>query len=250
MFYVLDARRWKHWGLIVGIVFLAGLFIWAKANGSMTVFSDDQSVALTKGNADEENIAVTFNISWGEEKVHNILGTLEENGVQATFFLSGEWAERHADIVEKITEHHHEIGMLGYRYKSYLDQKVDQVQKDIVHAKEVFAKLGHEDIQFLRTPSGHFNEEIIDLAESMQLQVIHWNINSNDWTNPGTNKIIDTVLKDTDNGDIVLFHASDAVKQTNQALQTILPALKEKGFSFVPISELISEADSDITLVE
>ncbi len=250
MFYVFDARRWKQWAIIVGLALCTALFIWAETNGPLHIFSKEQSVALTKGNPNEANIALTFNISWGEERVHEILSRLDEHEVQATFFLSGEWAERHPDIVEKITELNHEIGMLGYRYKSYLDQKVDQVRKDIIYAKEVFAKLGHDNIKYIRTPSGHFNEEIIELAESLQLQVVHWNINSNDWTNPGTDEIIDTVMKETDNGDIVLFHASDAVKQTEKALQTILPALAEKGFSFVPISQLMSEADSHITPVD
>lgn len=250
IYFVFDARKWKQWSIIVGLALFTALFIWAETNGTIAVFSHDKPTALTKGDSDEANIALTFNISWGEERVHEILAKLEEHEAQATFFLSGEWAERHPDIVDKITDKHHEIGMLGYRYKSYLDQKVDQVQKDIVHAKEVFAKLGHDDMKFLRTPSGHFNEEIIDLAESMQLQVVHWNINTNDWTNPGTEEIVKTVMKDTGNGDIVLFHASDSVKQTEKALHTILPALSEKGFSFVPISELISEADSNITLIE
>lgn len=250
MFYILDIRKWKQWSLIVGLVFFTAGFIWTEASGTTSVFSKTEPVAVIKGNTDVPNIALTFNISWGEERVHDILDKLKENDAQATFFLSGEWAERHPDIVEKITEHNHEIGMLGYRYKSYLDQKVDQVRKDILYAKEVFSKLGYDQVKFIRTPSGHFNEEIIELAENQGLEVIHWNVDTNDWTNPGTEEIVNTVMKKTNNGDIVLFHASDAVKQTEKALTTILPALLEKGFSFVPISELISEADAEITLVE
>src|SRR5699024_7747996 len=156
--------------------FFTALFIWAETSGTTSVFSNTEPVAVTKGNADVPNIALTFNISWGEERVHDILDKLKENDAQATFFLSGEWAERHPDIVEKISEHNHEIGMLGYRYKSYLDQKAEQVRKDILHAKEVFSKLGYDQVKFIRTPSGHFNEEIIELAESQGLEVIHWNI--------------------------------------------------------------------------
>lgn len=243
-------RKWRQWSIIAGFALFTAVFIWAEASGTISVFSSSEPTAVTKGNAEEPNIALTFNISWGEERVHDILEKLEENDVQATFFLSGEWAERHTEIVEEITEKNHEIGMLGYRYKSYLDQDIEQVRKDIVHAKEVFAKLGYEDIHYMRTPSGHFNKEVIELVRELGLEVIHWNIDTNDWTNPGTEEIVNTVMKDTDNGDIVLFHASDAVKQTEKALDTILPALAEKGFSFVPISELLSEVDSEITLVE
>src|SRR5699024_6899819 len=144
---------------------------------------------------EEPNIALTFHIRWGEERVHDILEKLEENDVQATFFLRGEWAERHTEIVEEITEKNHEIGMLGDRYKSYLDQDIEQVRQDIVHAKEVFAKLGYEDIHYMRTPSGHFNKEVIELVRELGLEVIHWNIDTNDWTNPGTEEIVNTVMK-------------------------------------------------------
>ena len=61
--------------------------------------------------------------------------------------MSGEWAERHPEIIEKITEDKHEVGMLGYRYKSYLDQDIDQVRRDLALAKDVFGRIGFEDIE-------------------------------------------------------------------------------------------------------
>ena len=105
-------------------------------------------------------------------------------------------------------------------------------------------------MKLLRTPSGQFNEEVLELAKSMDFDVVHWNINPNDWENPGTEKIINTVMKETTNGDVVLLHASDSVKQTAAALETILPGLKNKGFTFVPISELISQVDTEIKSVD
>ncbi|WP_405098488.1 polysaccharide deacetylase family sporulation protein PdaB [Oceanobacillus sp. FSL H7-0719] len=249
-FYVVDFNRKRRF-ILLGIigVFIAG-FIFMQANNGLLWANDSDEVALTKGDAEEPNVALTFNISWGEERVHDILKKLKQEEVQATFFLSGEWAERHPTIVEKIAEDKHEIGMLGYRYKSYLDQEIEQVQKDLFLAQEVFSKLGYEDTKLLRTPSGHFNEEVLELAKSMGFEVVHWNINPNDWENPGTENIVDTVMKNTTNGDILLMHASDSAKQTAGALETILPGLKNKGFTFVPISELISQAHAEVEIVE
>src|SRR5699024_1051152 len=109
-------------------------------------------------------------------KVEGILEELENEEVRATFFLSGEWAERHPELVEKIEEGEHEIGMLGYRYKSYLDQEIDDVREDLLQAKEIFKKLGYEDVTLLRTPSGHFNKDIIELTEQLGFQVVQWNV--------------------------------------------------------------------------
>ena len=48
------------------------------------------------------------------------LDTLKKHEVKsATFFLSGSWAERHPDLVERMVKEGYEIGMLGYEYKDY-----------------------------------------------------------------------------------------------------------------------------------
>ncbi|MFD1850656.1 polysaccharide deacetylase family sporulation protein PdaB [Oceanobacillus bengalensis] len=249
-FYVFKIKHIKRWLLIVILALFTAVLLTIGENGVLSVFSKEKPVALTKGNADEPNIALTFNISWGEERVHDILEKLEQHQVQATFFVSGEWAERHPTILEKISEGEHELGMLGYRYKSYLDQEIDQVRKDLAYANEIFNKLGYEEMKLLRPPSGQFNEDVLELANQLNYNVIHWNVNTNDWENPGTDAIVDTVMKDTTNGDIILMHASDSSKQTADALSTILPGLKNKGFQFVSMTELINQAHADSELVE
>lgn len=249
-FYVMTFKKSKRYGVVVCLALFAAIFLWFEREGTFSVLSDNETLALTKGNADESDIALTFNISWGEEKVYDILDELEGHQVQATFFVSGEWAERHPDILEDITDQEHELGMLGYRYESYLDQELDEVRNDLLEAKDIFDKLGYEDIDLLRPPNGHFNEEIIELAENQGYTVTHWNVNPNDWENPGTENITNTVMEQTSNGDIILMHASDSVKQTAGALQTILPGLKNNGFQFVTISELINQAHAESEIVD
>jgi polysaccharide deacetylase family sporulation protein PdaB len=249
-FYQLDFRKWKRWGMIIVFALFTATFLWFEQNGTYSVFSKKEPNVFSKGDINKETIALTFNISWGEERVFDILKQLETEQVQATFFVSGEWAERHPDILNKIAENKHELGMLGYRYKSYLDQEIGQIRKDLHYAQEVFKKLGYPNVDQLRTPSGHFNKEIIALAEQLGLKVIHWNINPHDWKNPGTETIVNTIMEQTTNGDILLLHASDSVKQTDKALQTVLPGLKNKGFKFVTVSELFSQAHSESNLIE
>ncbi|MEI3613233.1 polysaccharide deacetylase family sporulation protein PdaB [Pseudogracilibacillus sp. SO30301A] len=249
-FYVFNFNKKKRFFAIVLLGLITAFFIIIEPARFLFVFSKDQQTALTKGNIDENQLALTFNISWGEEKVFDILNVLKEQDVRATFFVSGEWAERHPQIIEKITEDKHELGMLGYRYKSYLEQDIEQVRKDISYAKQVFEKLGFDDINYIRPPSGHFNKEIVKLAEDNGLEVIHWSVNPNDWENPGTKEITDHVLKEVKSGDIVLLHASDSAKQTANALQSILPHFKEEKLTFVTISELINGVQAKEKLVE
>lgn len=249
-FYVLRFNKLKRLAIIVVLALFTAIFLWSERDGIYTVFSQEGPTVFSKGDAREDKVSLTFNISWGEEKVHGILKELAAHQVQATFFVSGEWAEKHPDILEKISENKHELGMLGYRYKSYLEQDIEQVRKDLFHAQEVFKKLGYDDIDQLRTPSGHFNKEVIALADQLGLKVVHWNMNPHDWENPGSQVIVDSIMEQTTSGDVILLHASDAAKQTAKALQTVLPGLKNKGFECVTISELMSQVDSKSELVE
>src|SRR5690625_7073686 len=118
--------------------------------------------------------------------------------------------------------------MMGYRYKNYVEQESDQVRKDLLYARTVFEKLGYENMDYVRTPSGHFNEEIITLAEDLGFQVIQWSVNPYDWKTPGVNEISSHVVKHTSSGDIILLHASDSAKQTAVALEKIILDLHEK----------------------
>lgn len=249
-FYVWKFGKLKRLVTIMFLALFTAIFLWSERDGIYTVFSKVEPVVFSKGDVNEDNISLTFNISWGEDKIYEILEELANHQVKATFFVSGEWAERHPEIIEKISEDKHELGMLGYRYKSYLKQDIEQVRKDLHLAQEVFKKMGYDNVNQLRTPNGHFNTEVIELAKQLGLQVVHWNINPHDWKNPGSQTIVDTIMGQTTNGDVILLHASDAAKQTSKALQTILPGLKNKGFEFVPISKLISQADSKEELVE
>src|SRR5699024_4916031 len=144
-------------------------------NEHLQVFSSEENPrALMTGNDESNGISLTFNITWGDEELEPILNELEKANASATFFLLGEWAEHHPHLVDLIVEKGHEIGMLGYRYKSYLKQEIDDVIKDLYKAKDVFAKLNYSDLKLLRTPSGHLNKEILETLVKQGYQVIDW----------------------------------------------------------------------------
>lgn len=248
-FYVWRFDRKRR---IIGLasLFIVAFFIVATKPVVSFLLKQPEPTVLLKGSSENNKIALTFNISWGEKRVSNIIDVLKENDVQATFFVSGEWAERHPEQLKKITENNHELGMLGYRYQNYVEQDIEQVRKDLSYARNIFQKIGFEDIKLLRTPSGQFNKEIVDLAKSFNFEVVHWSVNTYDWERPGVDAIIQTTLEETKNGDIILMHASDSAAQTADALKVILPELKNKNFNFVSITELMKQIEVEEELVE
>jgi peptidoglycan-N-acetylglucosamine deacetylase len=142
----------------------------------------------------------------------------------------------------------YEIGNLGYAYSDYTDMESNKIRQDILKADTVFEKLNVKDVKLLRVPTGHFNKETLKVADGLGLTVVHWSVDSKDWTNPGTDEIVENV-EDAKKGDIILLHASDSAKQTKKALPAIVKTLKAKG-NFVSVSDMISNGDAKSTLIQ
>jgi len=250
-FHVIHMRKIKQLAMIMLAAFFTAGIIYVETVLNYPVFSTSSGPkAIYKGEEKTKEVALTFDISWGDVKAEPILDTLKEHNVSATFFLSASWAERHPDLVSRMVKDGHQIGSMGYAYKNYTDLEASEVNKDLLMAQEVFKKLGIKNISLLRPPSGNFNREVLNIAEKHGYTVIHYSIDSNDWQNPGVENIIRNTTSSIKGGDIVLLHASDRVKQTNKALPSIISEIKNKGLKNVTVEELISNAETKTSEVK
>lgn len=241
-FFVWSGRKIKQYTFIVLIAFFTAWFFYLQNLVNEPVFTTPNGPkAIYKG---EKDIALTFNIGWGDEKAVPILDELNRLNVKAaTFFLSGSWAERHPHIVERIIKDGYEIGMLGYNYKDYSQLEDKEIIRDISKAQEVFKKLNLKNIDLLRAPTGHFDKRLLKISERFGYTVVHWSIDSKDWTNPGVEQITANVNQ-AKKGDIILLHASDSAKQTAQALTSIIQSIKAKNLKMITVSEMIANSTS------
>lgn len=241
-FFVLNGKPLKNILLILVAAFFTAWFVYMENLSHVPVFSTkDGPKAVYRG---EKNVALTFNIGWGDEKAEPILDTLKKENVKsATFFLAGSWAERHPDLVSRIAKDGFEIGILGYSYVDYTEIEDSAIAKDISKAQGVFKKLNVKDIKLLRAPTGNFDKRTLTIAERYGYTVVHWSLDSQDWTNPGIEKIVQNVSS-VKKGDIVLLHASDSAKQTAKALPQILTGISQKGLNLVTVSEMIANGNA------
>ena len=240
-FYVLNSKSLKKVALIVVISFFTAWFLYVENIAQIPVFSSkDGPKAVYKG---EKGVALTFNIGWGDKQAEPILDLLKEEKVNATFFLAGSWAERHPDLVNRMIKEGHEIGILGYDYMDYSEVKDEKIKQDLSKASTAFEKLKVENISLTRAPTGHFNQSTLTITNQYHYTLVHWSIDSKDWTNPGTEQIIKNVSS-AKKGDIILLHASDSARQTEKALPSILDGMRNKNLKFVTVSEMITNAES------
>ncbi|WP_099305895.1 polysaccharide deacetylase family sporulation protein PdaB [Bacillus sp. Marseille-P3800] len=244
--WVINLSKWKP----VLFICVAALFVasWLVIQRDyVPVFSTpDGPQAFYKAEDSDQKVALTFNISWGEHNVSPILEVLQQNDVEhATFFLLASWAETYPDLVEEIADAGYTIGSHGYQYKNYTSLDEAQVVQDMRRSKQVLEELTGETPTLLRPPNGAFSPKTLELADQQNMDVIHWSINSYDYENPGTEAIVKNSLEQTGAGDVLLFHASDSVKQTAAALPKILKGLKQDGYDFATIEELMSHTDAE-----
>jgi peptidoglycan-N-acetylglucosamine deacetylase len=241
-FFVLNGKSLKNVSLVLIAAFFTAWFLYMENHAQIPVFSTkDGPKAVYRG---ERDLALTFNIGWGDEKAEPILDTLKKENVKsATFFLAGSWAERHPDLVSRIGKEGYEIGILGYNYEEYTDLEDVKIAKDISKAQEVFTKLNVKSIKLLRAPTGHFDERTLKIAKRYGYTVVHWSVDSKDWQNPGVSTIVENTKK-AKKGDIILLHASDSAKQTAKALPLILADIRQKGLKFVSVTEMIANGEA------
>ncbi|MCJ7839947.1 polysaccharide deacetylase family protein [Lederbergia sp. NSJ-179] len=245
-FIAVNGRKVKQGMLIVLISFFTALLFFSQSSLYIPVFgTKDGPKAIYKG---DKGIGLTFNIGWGDVQAEPILDVLEEKEVRsATFFLSGAWAEKHPDTVKRMVELGYEIGSLGYAYEDYTELEDEEIKRDILKSIEILKKQDVKEITLLRSPTGHFDERTLKIADQLGLTVVHWSINSQDWKNPGVDKIIENIKK-AKKGDIILMHASDSATQTAEALPEILSILKDKD-ELVNLSILIANGKVRTKLV-
>jgi len=245
VFYSVNGNRIKKYLIVLVAALFSSILLYMEKDQLAVLSTAEGPRAVDSVETNEKKIALTFDISWGEKYALPILEVLNKYQLkETTFFLSAAWAERHPEIVERIVEDGHEIGSHGYQYKNYTEWENEKIRKDIIQAEQVLNELTDKKPTLLRPPNGNFDKRVLNIADRLNYTVIHWSVDSRDWKNPGTEQIVANVVNEVSPGDIVLLHASDSAKQTAKALPVIIDQLKQKGYRFVSVSELIANTET------
>ncbi len=191
---------------------------------------------------DNMRISLTINCAWGADDIPDILDILDREQIKATFFVLGIWAEKNPEMLKLIHDRGHEIGNHSYSHKLPSRITVKQMEEEIDKANDAIEKIvGYRPVLY-RAPSGDHTEELLKLTQRKGLYTIKWTVDSIDWKDSMTaQNIIDRVTGRTRSGSILLFH--NDTKHTKDVLPVIIRHLKNEGYVFVKVSELIYKTD-------
>lgn len=200
---------------------------------------DIANVYSHKENEDMK-IAITFDDGPHKTKTPEILDILKKYDVPATFFVVGSCAENYPDIISRELAEGHEIGNHTFSHISLVNGDMSEMEKEILMTERMLFENFEYRPKLFRPPEGVCNKKIASVAASLDYSVILWNIDTRDWAHTSKDDIVNMVLRNIESGDIILFHdAISGESHTAEALKVIIPALKEKGYKFVKVSELI-----------
>lgn len=204
---------------------------------STTVSSASRKLPIYSVETAEKKIAVTFDAAWSAEDTDEIIGILDKHNAKATVFAVGDWVEKNPDAIKKIYDAGHEIGNHSDTHASFSTVSREEVKKEITACNNKIKAITGENPMVVRAPGGDYDNKSIEVAESLDMKMIQWDVDSLDWKLLSVDEMYERVTSKVQNGSILLFH--NGVENTPEALDKILTKLEKDGYKFVTVSELI-----------
>ena len=219
-------------------VFLTSVFVVRKrTQETVATASVSRSLPIYSVETSEKKIAISFDCAWGVEYTDKLLDLMEKNDVRCTFFAVQFWVEKYPEYAEKIVNAGHELGTHS-RTHSYMSKlSAEEIRDELQTSVSAIEKATGHKTNLFRAPYGDYDNELIDTAKDMGLYTIQWDVDSLDWKNLSAQEIALRVVNGAKNGSIILCHNN--ALHTAEALPMIFSTLQNRGFSFVPIGELI-----------
>ena len=194
------------------------------------------ATAYVNASVQEEapKIAITFDDGPSESWTPVLLNGLKERDVKATFFLIGENAAAHPEIVKRLDEEGHLIGNHTYHHVEITKVSDEKARQEIEDTDEVIRKIIGKGTEYMRPTFGAWQRK---LELEMSVIPVMWTIDPLDWTTENTDEIVNKVVTEAEENDIILLH--DCYKSSVEAALRIIDILKKEGFEFVTVDELI-----------
>ncbi|MFJ2115127.1 MULTISPECIES: polysaccharide deacetylase family protein [unclassified Streptomyces] len=160
-----------------------------------------------------------------------ILRTLREHDVRAVFFVCGEMADDHRDLLREIADDGHVIGNHSWSHPLMTKLTRSAIRAEMGRTSEVVERAVGAPPLWYRAPYGAWNRHSFEVGAELGMEPLAWTVDSLDWMTPGTGLIVRRVLDGAGPGVIILSHdAGGDRSQSVAALRRYLPGLLDAGY--------------------
>lgn len=184
--------------------------------------------------SDIKRVALTFDDGPHPIYTEPLLDGLRERGVKATFFVTGENAKLHPDIIKRMHEEGHLIGNHTYTHIELTKSNRETFKQELVKTNEVIQEITGEEVLYVRPPYGAWDKK---LESELNMFPILWSIDPLDWCTSNSSCITQAVLKKVGENDIILMH--DYYKTSVEAALMIVDELQKQGYEFVTVDKIL-----------
>jgi len=193
------------------------------------------------GDEARPHIALTFDDGPHPRDTPQVLEALEKHKVRATFFVVGKAVQEHPDLVRKLHQSGHQLGIHCYRHTPFpietpaiLKTQLDQTRNLIAN----ICRIPPETICDVRPPYGAFTRKTLSSLVDWGYRVVMWNSIPAHWMQP-FRWTIREIYEELIPGSILVLHDGHGHgRRVAQILETVIPELKKSGFDFVTIEQM------------
>lgn len=200
------------------------------------------------GPADSEKVYLTFDEGYEAEGryTEKILDTLKEKDAKGLFFITGDYARRNGDLVQRMIDEGHIVGSHSWSHPSMPEVSIDKAAEELSKLHDYVKENFDYDMYLFRFPMGEFSEKTLALVQDMGYQSVFWSFAYADWDTKkqmAHDEALKKVLDCAHPGAIYLLHA---VSSTNAAiLGDVIDQLREKGYTVSPYDLPYFERNTD-----
>lgn len=196
-------------------------------------------------------VALTFDDGPDRKYTPLILDVLKQHQVKATFFLIGKQSERFPEMVTRTVQDGHGIGNHTFNHRRLTELNKQQLQQEIQDTDVTLKKLIGYTPELVRAPFGNVSKSVRQRIEAEQHQLIGWTVDTRDWSGISVQKMRSIIQRDIDPNGIILMHSAGGryCLNTIKLLPVMIEDLREAGYTFVTLRELLQDQRADDELL-
>ncbi len=194
----------------------------------------------------EKVIALTFDDGPNPPYTQQILSILKKNNIKATFFLVGENVKDYPLLARQEVAEGHAIANHTWSH-SYRHFSLDGATHEIDDTAALIDQTTGVKTSIFRPPGGFLHNGPADVAKSEKYFIAMWSADANDWKRPGVPTLVNNLLREVSPGGMALMHDGGGDRsQTVKALPQIISTLRNRGYKFLTVPELLEMQDSEL----
>ncbi|MGW4206048.1 polysaccharide deacetylase family protein, partial [Streptomyces sp. NPDC004726] len=176
-------------------------------------------------------MVLTFDDGPDRRYTPDVLDILGQYGVPAMFFVCGEMVAGNKDLLRRMGDEGHVVGNHSWSHPLIPRLSPSRIRGELGRTSEAVDKVLREPPLWYRAPYGAWNRLSFEIGAELGMEPLAWTVDTLDWTEPGTKKIVRRVVDGAGPGVVVLSHdAGGNRSQSVAALRAYLPKLLEAGY--------------------